>query len=131
MAYINYLRVRGINPVDIKFAEDEIKSGLDRCEKIVFPPTKNLPNVVALTANDPLLRQQIFAMYKVDNLVDARKFYDEAISGKADGRNDTRVAQKIIDYTPPIFIAPSSVFDFAHDGTPLFGDASENNMLHS
>ena len=80
LGWIENFRREGFAEKDVKEAEDEIKRRFGRCEKIVLLPANEVPDVVTLAKTDEILKKQIFEMYGVDNLADARKVYDDAIS---------------------------------------------------
>jgi hypothetical protein len=79
LGWIENFRREKFPEKDVQEAENEIRRRFARCEKILLLPADEVPDVVALAKTDRILRKQIFKMYAVDNLADARRVYDEAI----------------------------------------------------
>lgn len=80
MAWANNFRVEGFAEKDVAAAEQEMKTRIGRSEKIVLLPASDVPDVVTLAKTDEILWSQVRDMYGVDNLKDARKFYEQAMA---------------------------------------------------
>jgi hypothetical protein len=78
-AWISNFRREGFAEVDVKEAEDEIRARFDRCERVVLLPAAQVPDAITLAETDPILKQQLFDMYGVGCLDEARRVYDEAM----------------------------------------------------
>jgi hypothetical protein len=80
LAWANNFRVEGFAEKDVAAAEKVMSDRIKSCEKVVLLPASEVPDVVTLAKNDPILRQQVLDMYGVKDLGAARRFYDAAMS---------------------------------------------------
>jgi hypothetical protein len=81
--WIDNFRLEGFREKDVAEAEQEIERRLAASEKIVLLPASELPDVVTLAKDDPILKKQILQMYEVHDLDEARAFYDRAMAASS------------------------------------------------
>lgn len=75
----NFRREGVVDLGDIAEAQNEIENRLKSCHRIVLLDDSQVPDVVTLAETNQNLENQIFGMYGVDTLAQARAYYELAM----------------------------------------------------
>jgi len=75
----NFIK-EGFDEDDVEEARKELRARFSRLQSVVLLPACEVPDAVQIAATDELFRRQLFELYKVESLEDARKVYNSAFS---------------------------------------------------